>query len=71
MTYKNSHIDLKTDFEAMYLSKVQELTQLRRSQMTQQKISDLTRVSLKTIQRFENYKFKSFYLMYAYKRLLK
>lgn len=60
---------IKTDFELYWCSKVQQLTQLRRSKMSQSEIAFLSGRSIKTIQRFENYKSKDAELMYIYKNL--
>ena len=61
---------LKADFEMLWCSKVQALTALRRSKMSQSQMAAMTGRSLKTIQRFENYRSKDAELMYLYKSIL-
>jgi Trp operon repressor len=61
---------IKADFMLHWCGKVQALTELRRTKMSQQKMSDLTDGSIKTIQRFENYKREDAELMYLYKKIL-
>jgi len=51
--------DLKAEFELLWCGKVQDLTLLRRSKMSQSEMAMLTGRSIKTIQRFENYKSKT------------
>lgn len=63
-------IELQADFEMLWCGKIQALTALRRSKMSQSEIAFLTGRSLKTIQRFENYKSKDAELMYLYKNIL-
>ena len=60
---------LKADFELLWCGKVQALVELRRSKMSQSQIAAMTGRSLKTIQRFENYKSKDAELAYLYKQL--
>jgi len=62
--------NLEADFEILWCGKVQSLTQLRRAKMSQSDIAYLCGRSLKTIQRFENYKSKDPELMFIYNRLL-
>jgi len=62
---------IKTDFELHWCSKVQQLTQLRRSKISQSEIAFLSGRSIKTIQRFESYKSKDAELMYIYREILK
>lgn len=61
---------LKVDFELRWCSKVQALTELRRTKMSQSDMAFLTGRSLKTIQRFEQYKCKDSELVYLYKQIL-
>lgn len=61
---------LKADFELLWCGKVQALTALRRSKMSQSQMAAMTGRSLKTIQRFENYKSKDAELAYLYKSIL-
>jgi hypothetical protein len=69
-TTENQQLEiLKSDFEMLWCSKVQALTALRRSKMFQSQIAAMTGRSLKTIQRFENYKSKDAELAYLYKQL--
>lgn len=68
------HADIesvKADFELHWCGKVQDLTTLRKSKMSQSEMSELAGRSLKTIQRFENYKCKDAELMFVYNRLLR
>lgn len=60
---------LKEEFDIMYFSKVQQLSSSRATQMSQADIARLSEVSLRTIQRFENYKFKSHYLLFVYNKI--
>lgn len=62
--------DFKIDFEMYWCGKVQDLTELRRSKMTQSEMAFISGRSLKTIQRFENYNCKDAELMYIYKHIL-
>ncbi len=62
---------IKADFELYWCEKVQDLTILRKSKMSQTKMVELTGRSLKTIQRFENYKCHDPELMYIYNQILK
>lgn len=57
---------IKTDFMLRWCGKVQELTELRRSKMSQSDMAFLSGRSIKTIQRFENYKVFDPELMYIY-----
>ena len=61
---------LKADFEMLWCSKVQALTALRRSKMSQSQMAAMTGRSLKTIQRFENYRSKDAVLMFLYRNIL-
>ena len=61
---------LKVDFELRWCSNIQRLSSLRRSKMSQSEVAFLTGRSLKTIQRFENYKSKDAELAYLYKCIL-
>lgn len=70
MPEKQSVSDLKADFMMRWCGKVQQLVAIRRSKMTQSEIAFLTGRSLKTIQRFENYKCLDPELMFIYNRLL-
>lgn len=70
-TIENKKLEgLEADFEALWCSKVQELTELRKSKMSQSSMAVLSGKSLKTIQRFESYKSKDPVLMFLYKKLL-
>lgn len=62
---------LETEFEMLWCSKVQALTELRRSKMSQSQMAAMTGRSLKTIQRFENYKCKDAVLVFLYRNILK
>jgi len=70
LTDKQHIEEIKADFEMLWCGKVQSLTQLRRAKMSQSDIAYLCGRSLKTIQRFENYKSKDPELMFIYNRLL-
>jgi DNA-binding XRE family transcriptional regulator len=65
--------ECKSDIYKLYtancLNKMQELILLRRSKMTQTEMAKQAGVSLKTIQRFENYEINP-YLIFAYKTIL-
>jgi len=61
---------IKTDFMLRWCGKIQELTKLRRSKMSQSDMAFLSSRSLKTIQRFENYSCFDAELMFIYNRLL-
>ncbi len=58
------------NFEIDWNMEVQKLIELRRSKMSQSEIAKQAGVSLKTVQRFENYKSKNIELMYYYKTIL-
>jgi predicted transcriptional regulator len=69
----SKHIDIelvKADFMLYWCGKVQDLTSLRKTKMSQQEMADLTDKSIKTIQRFEKYKCFDPELMYLYKEIL-
>lgn len=70
MTDKQIIDDLKADFMMRWCGKVQQYTSVRKSKMSQSEIAFLTGRSLKTIQRFENYKCLDPELMFIYKELL-
>lgn len=57
---------IKTDFMMYWCGKVQGLTELRRSKMSQSEMAFISGRSLKTIQRFEGYKVFDPELMYIY-----
>lgn len=61
---------LIADFALRWRVKVQQLVRLRRSKMSQKQMAFLTKRSLKTIQRFENYKCFDPELMFLYVKLL-
>jgi len=61
---------IKTDFMLRWCGKVQELTELRRTKMSQSEMDFVSGRSLKTIQRFERYKVFDPELMFIYSRLL-
>ena len=63
-------IELQAEFELLWCVKIQALSSLRRTKMTQSQMAAMTGRSLKTIQRFENYKSKDAELMYLYKNIL-
>ena len=62
---------IKTDFMMYWCGKVQDLTELRRSKMSQSEIAFMSGRSLKTIQRFESYKVFDPELMYLYSHILR
>ena len=69
---KNQQIDiLEADFEVLWCAKVQALTELRSSKMSQSTMAAMTGRSLKTIQRFENYKSKDAVLLFLYRNILR
>jgi hypothetical protein len=57
---------IKTEFMMYWCGKVQDLTELRRSKMSQSEMAFISGRSLKTIQRFENYKVFDPELMFIY-----
>jgi|DEB0MinimDraft_6_1074348.scaffolds.fasta_scaffold195135_1 hypothetical protein len=61
---------IKADFTIHWCGKVQDLTRLRKSKMSQSEMATLSGRSLKTIQRFESYKSIDAELMFIYNRLL-
>ena len=62
----------KAEYEANVLMEIQECIYLRnRIKVSQEKISELLGVSLKTVQRFENYKSMNNYLIWGYKKIFK
>lgn len=63
-------IELQAEFELLWCGKIQALTSMRKTKMTQSEIAFLTGRSLKTIQRFENYKSKDAELMFIYRQIL-
>ena len=70
-TTENQQLEImKSDFEMLWCGKVQALTALRRSKMSQSQMAAMTGRSLKTIQRFENYKSKDAVLMFLYRNIL-
>jgi len=62
---------LKTEFSLMWCDKVQRLTQVRATKMTQSEMAFMTGKSLRTIQRFERYECVDPELMYIYNSVLK
>ncbi len=58
------------NFEIDWNMEVQKLIELRKTKMSQSEIAKQADVSLKTVQRFENYKSKNIELMYYYKTIL-
>jgi hypothetical protein len=61
---------IKTDFMMYWCGKVQDLTELRRTKMSQSEMAFISGRSLKTIQRFESYKVFDPELMFIYNRSL-
>jgi hypothetical protein len=61
---------IKADFMMYWCGKVQDLTELRRTKMSQSEMAFISGRSLKTIQRFESYKVFDPELMFIYNRLL-
>jgi len=55
------------DFNIDWNYSIQELTAIRRTKMSQQEMAGKIGVSLKSIQRFENFKSYSAKIMYFYK----
>jgi DNA-binding XRE family transcriptional regulator len=66
----NNKSELYSKFVLYCFTSQQHLIVLRKSKMSQEKIAKESGVSLKTIQRFENYEINS-YLLFAYKEILK
>jgi hypothetical protein len=61
---------IKADFMMYWCGKVQDLTELRRTKMSQSEMAFISGRSLKTIQRFESYKVFDPELMFIYNRSL-
>lgn len=61
---------IKADFALRWCGKIQDLTMRRKSKMSQSEIAFISGRSLKTIQRFEQYKSKDPELMFIYNQLL-
>jgi hypothetical protein len=61
---------IKAEFMMYWCGKVQDLTELRRTKMSQSEMAFISGRSLKTIQRFESYKVFDPELMFIYNRLL-
>ena len=61
---------IKADFMLHWCGKVQDLTRLRKSKMSQSEMATLSGRSLKTIQRFECYRSIDAELIFIYNRLL-
>lgn len=57
------------DFNVDWNNAVQKYSAIRRTKMSQQEIADQIEVSLKSIQRFENFKSVSAKIMYHYQSL--
>jgi DNA-binding XRE family transcriptional regulator len=70
ITDNQTLIELQAEFELLWCGKIQALSSLRKTKMTQSQMAAMTGRSLKTIQRFENYKSKDAELMYLYKNIL-
>ncbi len=70
ITDNQTLIELQAEFELLWCGKIQALSSLRRTKMTQSQMAAMTGRSLKTIQRFENYKSRDAELMYLYKNIL-
>jgi len=63
--------EVKADFMLHWCGKVQSLTALRKTNMSQSEMAELTGRSIKTIQRFERYECFDPELMYIYNQILK
>lgn len=63
--------ELQAEFELLWCVKIQSLSLLRETKMSQSTMAAMTGRSLKTIQRFERYKSKDAELAYLYKMILK
>jgi hypothetical protein len=61
---------IKAEFMMYWCGKVQDLTELRRTKMSQSEMAFISGRSLKTIQRFESYKVFDPELMFIYNRSL-
>tara|TARA_R110000868_G_scaffold167042_1_gene401329 strand:+ start:70 stop:288 length:219 start_codon:yes stop_codon:yes gene_type:complete len=61
---------IKGDFMIRWCGKVQDLTDLRMTKLSQSEMADLSGRSLRTIQRFENYDSIDAELMFIYNRVL-
>lgn len=63
--------EIKAEFMVYWCGKVQDLTELRRTKVSQSEMAFITGRSLKTIQRFENYKVFDPELMFIYNKILR
>ena len=70
LNMNNSESAFCKEIELEYLQQVQELTLKRATKMSQNQISQLSGVSLKTVQRFENYQGRNFKLLFMYCKIL-
>ena len=61
---------IKADFTMRWCGKVQDLTALRVTILSQSEMAELSGRSLRTIQRFENYNSMDAELMFIYNRVL-
>ncbi len=64
-------VDIKGDFMLRWCGKVQDLTTLRMTEMSQSDMAELSGRSLRTIQRFENYDSFDPELIFIYNRVLR
>lgn len=67
---KNSENELNTQYVLEFWQRVRELSDLRRTKMSQEAIAFNLGVSTKTIQRFERFKSTDNYLLWGYQKLL-
>ena len=70
ITDNQTLIELQAEFELLWCCKIQALTHLRKTKMSQIQMAAMTGRSIKTIQRFERYKSKDAELVYLYKNIL-
>jgi len=69
MTELPDPIDLDNECEMDYRLKVQDLSAIRATQVSQENMAKACMVSIKTIQRFENYKHTNYKLLFKYKSI--
>ena len=63
---------IETNYEIIFNGHVQDLSLLRKKlRITQSSMAFYCNVSLRKIQLFESYKSKDYFLIYAYKEILK
>jgi len=67
---KKTDNQLFAEYEAAFISKVQDLSAHRAQKFTQSEAARRCGVSLRKIQHFENYRCLDAYLLFAYERIM-